>query len=98
MALALCPYGPKFLFQEISENCIFLHIKLELSVKLFCVGPVLSRHWMFLVPYYSDVSYHENHKKSGQKGEEKGRSKVPFQNTCFGAVINAARPVKIKQL
>ena len=35
------------------------------------------------------------------QGEEKGGNKVPFQNTCFGALINAAharRTGKIKQL
>ena len=35
------------------------------------------------------------------QGEEKGGNKVPFQNTCFGAVINethARSPAKIKQL
>ena len=50
---------------------LFLHIKLQLSVKLRCVGSVLPRPWMFLVPYYFYVSYQENHTEGGHKLKRK---------------------------
>ena len=57
---------------------------------------------MFLIPYNFYVSYQERKSHRGwPQGEEKGGNKVPFQNTGFGAVINAAHarsPAKIKQL
>ena len=43
----------------------------------------------------------EKPRRGWPQGEEKGGNKVPFQNTCFGVMINAARarsPDKIKQL
>ena len=57
--------------------------------------------WTSLVPYYFYISYQESHTEDDDKVKEKGGNKVPFQNTCFGVVINAAHarsPDKIKQL
>ena len=85
MALAIWPYGPmasnscfkKFSkIDRISLFYLYLHIKLQLSGKLRCVEPThaLSRHWMFLVPYYFYVSYQES-----QKVKRKAESRCLFK-------------------
>ena len=75
-------------WQDITFFDIFLHIRLQLSVKLHCVEPVLSRRWMSLVPYYFYVSTRKATQREATRWWER-QNKEPFQNTCFGGRFGA---------
>ena len=84
----------KSCFKKFLENCqditcfdLSLHIKLQLSVKLSCVGPVLSRHWMFLVPYCFYVSYKESHTEDGNKVKRKAETRWLFKTPALESLL-----------
>ena len=100
----MAPYSCFKNFGKLTRYYIFrsfLHIKLQLSIKLQCVGHGTGMNMMFLVPYYFYVSYQESHTKGGHKVKKNTEKRSLFKTPVFGAVINEAHarsPSKIKQI